>query len=54
MLTKNILNDFRKDYPNIDLKLKIAGKKYHDQYISVDYGTEDEAFYLCVVSSKDA
>ena len=26
MLTKNILDDFRKDYPNIDLKLKIAGK----------------------------
>lgn len=33
MLTKNILNDFRKDYPNIDMKLKIAGKAYHDRYI---------------------
>ncbi|MFM1582243.1 ORF6N domain-containing protein [Helcococcus ovis] len=54
MLTKNILDDFRKDYPNIDLKLKIAGKKYHDRYIAIDYGTENEAFYLCGVSSKDA
>ena len=54
MLTKNILNDFRKDYPNIDLKLKIAGKKYHDRYIAIDYGTENEAFYLCGASSKDA
>ena len=45
MLTKNILDDFRKDYPNIDLKLKIAGKKYHDRYIAIDYGTENEAFY---------
>ena len=54
MLTKNILDDFRKDYPKIDLKLKIAGKKYHDRYIAIDYGTENEAFYLCGASSKDA
>lgn len=54
MLTKNILDDFRKDYPNIDLKLKIAGKKYHDRYIAIDYGKENEAFYLCGASSKDA
>ena len=54
MLTKNILDDFRKDYPNIDLKLKIAGKKYHDRYIAIDYGRESEAFYLCGASSKDA
>ncbi|WP_282924732.1 ORF6N domain-containing protein [Peptoniphilus genitalis] len=54
MLTKNILDDFRKDYPNIDLKLKIAGKKYHDRYIAIDYGTDNEAFYLCGASSKDA
>ncbi|MDK8277048.1 MAG: ORF6N domain-containing protein [Peptoniphilus duerdenii] len=54
MLTKNILYDFVKDYSNIDLKLKIAGKKYHDRYIAIDYGTENEAFYLCGASSKDA
>ncbi|ERJ84394.1 hypothetical protein HMPREF1987_00492 [Peptostreptococcaceae bacterium oral taxon 113 str. W5053] len=54
MLTKNILDDFRKDYPNIDLKLKIAGKKYHDRYIAIDYGTDNEAFYLYGASSKDA
>ncbi len=54
MLTKNILDDFRKDYPNIDLKLKIAGKKYHDRYIAIDYGTDNETFYLCGASSKDA
>lgn len=54
MLTKNILDDFRKEYPNIDLKLKIAGKKYHDRYIAIDYGTGNEAFYLCGASSKDA
>ena len=54
MLTKNILDDFRKDYPNIELKLKLAGQKYHDRYIAIDYGTENEAFYLCGASSKDA
>lgn len=54
MITKNILDDFRKDYPNINLKMKIAGKKYHDRYIAIDYGTENETFYLCVASSKGA
>ena len=54
MLTKNILNDFIRDYPNINLKMKIAGKRYHDRYIAIDYGTENEAFYLCGASSKDA
>lgn len=54
MLTKNILNDFIRDYPNINLKMKIAGKKYHDRYIAIDYGIENEAFYLCGASSKDA
>nr|WP_154476315.1 ORF6N domain-containing protein [Suipraeoptans intestinalis] len=54
MLTKNILNDFRRDYPNINLKMKVAGKKYHDRYIAIDYGTENEVFYLCGASSKDA
>lgn len=54
MLTKNILNDFRKDYPNINLKMKVAGKKYHDRYIAIDYGAENEDFYLCGASSKDA
>ncbi len=47
-------HDFRKDYPNINLKMKIAGKKYHDRYIAIDYGTDNEAFYLCGASSKDA
>ena len=54
MLTKNILNDFIRDSPNINLKMKIADKKYHDRYIAIDYGTENEAFYLCGASSKDA
>ena len=54
MLTKNILNDFEKDYPNLDLTLKVTGKKYHDRYIAIDYKTKNETFYLCGASSKDA
>ncbi|MDO5650033.1 MAG: ORF6N domain-containing protein [Gallicola sp.] len=54
MLTKNILNDFRIDYPKIRLSLKEAGKKYHDRYIAIDYDTDNEVFYLCGASSKDA
>ena len=53
MLTKSILNDFRKYYPNINLKLKIAGKKYHDRYIAIDYETENETIYHYGSSSKD-
>ena len=44
MLTKNILNDFTQDYSNIKLKIKVAGKKYHDRYIAIDYGTAQETF----------
>ena len=47
MLTKNLLNDFIRDYPDINLKMKVAGRKYHDRYIAIDYGTENEVFYLC-------
>ena len=54
MLTKNLLNYFIRDYPDINLKMKVAGRKYHDRYIAIDYGTENEVFYLCGASSKDA
>lgn len=49
-----MIDDFLKDYPNRNLKLKIAGKKYHDRYIAIDHGTEHESYYLCGASSKDA
>lgn len=54
MLTQSILNDFRQDYPNIQLKIKNAGTMYHDRYLAIDYGTNHEAFYFCGASSKDA
>lgn len=54
MLTKNILNDFNNDYPNIKLKIKTTNKKFHDRYIAIDYKTENESIYHCGCSSKDA
>ena len=47
MLTESMLHDFVSDYPSVDLKFKIAGRKYHDRYVAIDYGTDDEAVYLC-------
>lgn len=54
MLTESMLSDFVSDYPSVDLKFKTAGRKYHDRYVVIDYGTDDEAVYLCGASSKDA
>lgn len=54
MLTESMLHDFVSDYPSVDLKFKTACRKYHDRYVAIDYGTDDEAVYLCGASSKDA
>ena len=54
MLTESMLSDFVSDYPGVDLKFKTAGRKYHDRYVVIDYGTADEAVYVCGSSSKDA
>jgi putative uncharacterized protein (fragment) len=54
MLTKNIWNDFKSSYPDINIKIKVTNKKYHDRYIAIDYGTKKERIYHCGCSSKDA
>jgi hypothetical protein len=46
-------NDFCKQYPDCKIELKQTGKKYHDRYIVVDYGTEQEKIFHCGPSSKD-
>ncbi len=46
-------NDFRKQYPDCKIELKQTGKKYHDRYIVIDYGTEQEKIFHCGPSSKD-
>ena len=47
-------NDFRKEYPNVDISLKTSGGIYHDRYIFIDYGTKNEMIFHCGGSSKDA
>ena len=46
-------NDFVKQYPNCKVELRQTGKKYHDCYIVIDYGTEQEKIFHCGPSSKD-
>ena len=47
-------NDFRKEYPNVDITLKTTDGIYHDRYIFIDYGTKNEMIFHCGSSSKDA
>ena len=47
-------NDFCSEYPAISITLKKTGGIYHDRFIVLDYGTEDERIFLCGASSKDA
>lgn len=53
-LRKSMYLDFHKEYPNIDIKFYESGGVFHDRYIVIDYGTENEKIYLCGASSKDA
>ncbi len=46
-------DDFLKQYPDCNIKLKQTGKKYHDRYIVMDYGTKQERIFHCGPSSKD-
>jgi len=46
-------NDFCKQYPECKIELKQTGRKYHDRYIVIDYGTEQEKIFHCGPSSKD-
>ena len=47
-------NDFCEQYPERKIELRQTGKKYHDRYIVLDYGTEKEKILHCGPSSKDA
>ena len=47
-------DDFLKEYPNVTVSLKRTNGIFHDRYIIIDFGTQNEIIYLCGVSSKDA
>ena len=48
------LDDFKREYPNVDINLKTSGGIYHDRYIFIDHGTKNEKIFHCGGSSKDA
>lgn len=53
MLHLTEFNDFCREYPDVDITLRISGRIYHDRYIVIDYKTPDEKLYHCGASSKD-
>ena len=46
-------NDFKKEYPHVNITLKTAGGIYHDRYIFIDHSTKNEIIFHCGGSSKD-
>ena len=46
-------DDFKKEYPNVDITLKTTGGIYHDRYIFIDHGSKNEMIFHCGGSSKD-
>ena len=47
-------NDFLREYPEIKISMQRTCGIFHDRFIVLDYGTEDERVFLCGASSKDA
>ena len=47
-------DDFCKEYPNVTISFKHTNGIFHDRYIIIDFGTENELIYHCGASSKDA
>ena len=52
-LHRTELDDFKKEYPDVDITLKTTGGIYHDRYIFIDSGTKNEMIFHCGGSSKD-
>lgn len=53
-LTQSMYQDFKADYPGIDISLQTTNSTYHDRYIILDFGLSGEKIYHCGASSKDA
>ena len=53
-LRKSVYEDFCKEYSTMKISLQKSGGIFHDRYIILDYGTENEKIFHCGASSKDA
>ena len=52
-LHRTEFEDFRREYPDVSVTLKISGGIYHDRYIIIDHDTPEEVIFHCGGSSKD-
>lgn len=52
-LNSSFVNDFKSD-TGIDIAIKQNNNRFHDRYIIIDYGMDNELIYHCGASSKDA
>ena len=48
------LANFCREYPEVNILMKRTGGIFHDRFIILDFGTDDERVFLCGASSKDA
>ena len=46
-------DDFCEEYPNVAISFKRTNGIFHDRYIIIDFGMENEIIYHCGASSKD-
>lgn len=53
-LSRSELNDFRIEYPQVNLRFIRTNGTFHDRFIILDYGLETERIFICGSSSKDA
>ena len=54
-LTESMLADFRAARPDVELgDVRTTGNMFHDRYIYLDFGTDNEKLFHCGASSKDA
>ena len=54
-LTESMLTDFRAARPDVELgDVHATGNIFHDRYIYLDFGTDNERLFHCGASSKDA
>ncbi|MBR0465832.1 ORF6N domain-containing protein [Candidatus Saccharibacteria bacterium] len=53
-LHKNDFEDFKREFPDANIRFVKTCKVMHDRFIVVDYGVKGEVIYHCGASSKDA
>jgi len=53
-LRKSDIDDFNKEFPNINLSFCKTNGAAHDRFIILDYKTKNERLFHCGASSKDA